>query len=403
MAPTCGNDPDLKVVTSSASVSSDITKRWGGPPMNGLRTLVICTPALVLLCASGFVVDAAANQQAQTPEVQHASAQKNMVPAWFLNDVQLAERANLKSGTNYMVNYGEGSVPSNVQMQLNQIWFGVPTNIRENPFFGYSWSGVYQNVKTQPQPLTSISVLEQAEQGGNTVGVLVSAKSMSINNGAFIAFANGQIITAADKSGELFYTVYPIEGVSVPSANQPLETTPLIVPAYVAWNGYAYEEEGFINHVGSQIGVATDPKSAKVYRVPGKNPNQEIAIKDSTNGKYISAVREVGTVPPNWMGFNSQEIGTTIRPGEKITISGNVFFRALYCTSIQVTVRRYGYGQNTVLKDFKVADNGTFKGTIEIPKQLFGQPGKTYYNLAFWVPDRTSTVDLTMTLKRRKR
>ena len=186
--------------------------------MKGLRTLVIGTTALVLLSGSGFVAYAVANHQVQAPVVKHAAAPTFSVPTWFLQDVQLAERAKLKSGINYMLNYGETNVP--FSLQLNQVWFGTPTNISKNPFFGYSWSGVYQNVKIQPQALSSINVLEQAQQGGNTVGVLVSAKSMPINNGAFIAFANGQVITAADKSGEFFYTVYPVKAVSVPLTNQ---------------------------------------------------------------------------------------------------------------------------------------------------------------------------------------
>lgn len=177
---------------------------------------------------------------------------------------------------------------------------------------------------------------------------------------------------------------------------------PSIVPQYVAWNGYAYEEKGHINKVGSKLGVAMDPKSATVYSVPGKKPSQMIAV-GSSNGTFTSAVRQrlgkTGSVPTDWMEFNAQKIGRTIRPGEKITISGNVFFRALYGTSIQVTVRRYGFGKNTVLQYFKVSNTGGFKGAIQIPKQLSGQPGKTNYNLSFWVPDRSSTVDLTMTLK----
>lgn len=177
-----------------------------------------------------------------------------------------------------------------------------------------------------------------------------------------------------------------------------------IAPQYVAWNGYAYEEKGHINNVGSKIGVATDPKSATVYSVPGRKPSQMIAVKAGPpNGKFISVVRQrlgkTGAVPTDWMDFNTQKTGRTIRPGEKITVSGHVFFRALYGTSIQVTVRRSGYGKNTTLQYFKVSDTGEFKGAIPIPKHLSGQPGKTYYNLAFWVPDRTSTVDLTMTLK----
>lgn len=178
-----------------------------------------------------------------------------------------------------------------------------------------------------------------------------------------------------------------------------------VFPTYVAWNGYAYEEQGYINNVGSKIGVATDPRSTTVYSVPGQNPNQMIAVEGgSSNGKFISAVRDrlgakTAQIPTNWMEFDTQKVGRTIQPGEKITISGNVFFRALYGTSIQVTVRRSGYGKNTTLQYFTASNTGEFNGTIQIPKQLSGQSGKTYYNLSFWVPDRTSTVDLSLILK----
>jgi hypothetical protein len=158
------------------------------------------------------------SQMSALHSTNHPAALKSTAPTWFLHDVQLAERTNLKTGTNYVLNWGEGNVPSNVQLQMNQLWFGVPTNIKENPFFGYSWSVVYQAVKTQSQPLMQISVLEQAEQGSGTIGVLVSAKGMPIDNGDFIAFANGQMITAVDKSGELFYTVFAVKDVSVPSS-----------------------------------------------------------------------------------------------------------------------------------------------------------------------------------------
>jgi hypothetical protein len=158
------------------------------------------------------------SQMSTSNSTNHASTLKSTALTWFLHDVQLAERINLKTGTNYMLNWGEGNVPSNVQMQMNQLWFGVPTNIKENPFFGYSWSVVYQAVITQSQPPMRISVLEQSEQGSTTIGVLVSAKGMTIDNGDFVAFANGQVITATDKSGELFYTVCAVKDISVPSS-----------------------------------------------------------------------------------------------------------------------------------------------------------------------------------------
>lgn len=179
--------------------------------------LIIVAGITLTACSNSFAAGDAG--QSQTSEVKHAAAPAVSAPAWFVHDLQLAEQANLKNGLNYMLNWGEGTVTSNVQKQMNQLWFGVSTNIKQNPLFGYSWSMMYQMVKSQPQALMSVSVLEKVVQGGSTAGVLVSAKSMSLPNYASIAFANGQVITAANKSGELFYSVYPVKGVSVPSTN----------------------------------------------------------------------------------------------------------------------------------------------------------------------------------------
>ena len=60
-----------------------------------------------------------------------------------------------------------------------------------------------------------VNVMEQTKQGGTTVGVLVPAKCMGIGNGGFVAFASGQAIIGTNKSGEIFYTVYPVKGVTL--------------------------------------------------------------------------------------------------------------------------------------------------------------------------------------------
>ena len=185
--------------------------------MKRLYMVTLAVTAIGLLSVGGLAADAATNRM-QTAKVKLASVQKNTASTWFLHDVQLAERAKLKVGSNYMLNYGETNGP--LSLQMSQIWLGVPTSQSKDPFFGYSWDGVFNSVKTQPLSLSSINVLEQVRQNGNTVGVLVPATSDSIGNGDYIAFAKGQVITTADKSGELFYTVYPLKSVSVPFAKQ---------------------------------------------------------------------------------------------------------------------------------------------------------------------------------------
>jgi hypothetical protein len=164
-----------------------------------------------------------------------------------------------------------------------------------------------------------------------------------------------------------------------------------VVPANVAWNGYYYETKGYIHTVGSRLGVAMYPGPAKLYSIPGQNPDQRIAVEvDTPNGKYVSAIRvPVGTkttpIPSNWMTINVPKLGSLIQPGEKITVSGNVFFRELYGTTIAVGIKRQGsqYPQLLATQQAQVSDNGTITVTFEIPKELSGQLKKTEYLLVF--------------------
>ncbi len=140
---------------------------------------------------------------------------KPSIPTWFLHDIQLTEQANPIVGANYILNYGETNVYTSLP-QMNQAWYGALSGNGKNPAFGYSWAGVYQQVKSNATPpLFSINVMEQTKQGGTTVGVLVPAKCMGIGNGDFVAFASGQAIIGTNKSGEIFYTVYPVKGVTL--------------------------------------------------------------------------------------------------------------------------------------------------------------------------------------------
>lgn len=146
-----------------------------------------------------------------------APTSKPSIPAWFLHDIQLTEQVNPTVGANYILNYGETNVYTSLP-QMNQVWYGALSNYGKNLAFGYSWAGVSQQVKSNvTPPLLSINVMEQTKQGGTTIGVLVPAKCTGIGNGDFVAFANGQAIIATNKSGEVYYSVYPIKGVSVPS------------------------------------------------------------------------------------------------------------------------------------------------------------------------------------------
>ena len=179
--------------------------------------LVIGAGIGLTACGNSFAAGDA--QKAQTPVAKHAAAptSKPSIPAWFLHDIQLTEQVNPTVGANYILNYGETNVYTSLP-QMNQVWYGALSNYGKNLAFGYSWAGVYQQVKSSvTPPLLSINVMEQTKQGGTTIGVLVPAKCTGIGNGDFVAFANGQAIIATNKSGEVYYSVYLVKGVSVPT------------------------------------------------------------------------------------------------------------------------------------------------------------------------------------------
>lgn len=181
-----------------------------------IASLVIGVGITLTGCDHSFAAGGDA-QQAQSPVVKHAATPQSSVPAWFMRDVQLTARANPTVGTNYILNYGETNVTVNPQM--DQVWYGALSNHGKNNAFGYSWMGVNQQVKSavQTSPL-SINVLEQTKQGGMTVGLLVPAKCIGIGNGDYVAFTNGQAVIATNKSGTVYYSVYPVKGVTIPSA-----------------------------------------------------------------------------------------------------------------------------------------------------------------------------------------
>ncbi|OPG17060.1 hypothetical protein [Ferroacidibacillus organovorans] len=143
-------------------------------------------------------------------------APKPSIPSWFLRDIKITEQANPTVGANYSLNYGETNVYTSLP-QMNQVWYGALSNYGKNHNFGYSWAGVYRQVKSNfIPPFLSINVMEQTKQGGTTIGLLVPAKCIGIGNGDFVAFTNGQVIIATNKSGGIYYSVYPIKGISIP-------------------------------------------------------------------------------------------------------------------------------------------------------------------------------------------
>lgn len=162
------------------------------------------------------------------------------------------------------------------------------------------------------------------------------------------------------------------------------------IPAYFAWNGDYYETGGAVKTVGSKLGVASDSE-AQIYSIPGQNPAHEVAIEvDTPSIKYVSAERvPIGTkaspIPSNWMTINTPKLEVLIQSGSKITVSGIVFFRELYGTTVEVGIKRQGadYPQILATQEFHVSNTGTISGTFQIPKTLSGKPNKTQYLLVF--------------------
>lgn len=163
------------------------------------------------------------------------------------------------------------------------------------------------------------------------------------------------------------------------------------IPANVAWNGYYYETKGYVHKVGTYLGIATYPGPVKIFSAPLQNPDQKVAIEvDTPNGKYVTAVRvQVGTkhspIPTNWMTIDTPHIDSPVQAGDKITVTGVVFFRELYGTTVQAGIKRQGANYPQILSEqkFQVTKNGTIKATFVFPKELSGKPFKTQYLLVF--------------------
>ncbi|WP_258111350.1 hypothetical protein [Alicyclobacillus sp. SP_1] len=162
------------------------------------------------------------------------------------------------------------------------------------------------------------------------------------------------------------------------------------IPANIAWNGYYYQTQGSTKTIGSKLGVATYPGPIKVFRIPGKNPEKTVVVDAGPpKNKYIVAVRvPVGTksspIPDNWMTLNTLNPDAPIQSGSKIALSGTVFFRELYGTTIEIGLKRQGPKYPTlVTKKLVVSNNGTVSGTLNVPNGLSGQPNKTQYLLDF--------------------
>ncbi|MCY0875128.1 MAG: hypothetical protein OWT28_02465 [Firmicutes bacterium] len=268
-----------------------------------ISSCVIAAGITLIAYSNSFAAEDA--QQAQVPVLKHAVEPQSRVPAWFLHDVQLAERANPTVGANYMLNYDETSVPFGPQM--NQVWYGALSNHGKNGAFGYSWTGVYQQVKqVTVQPLSAISVLEQSRQGKTTVGLLVPAISEDIYNGDFLAFSNGQAIIATNKSGTLYYSVYPVKGVSVPSSNF----------------GYGSTAPGLSDVKNNTI--AQQSSSNPLFKTTLKLPNGKLVKPDeSVRWKDLSIQLSIASLPPSTKNGYLEVIGnhSTVISHERVSTS----------------------------------------------------------------------------------
>lgn len=137
------------------------------------------------------------------------------VPQWFLQDVKIAEHANLSTGANYILYYG--SSPSfNVNNAMTHSWFGVYRGMGKPIDFGTNLQVIYQTLQSDPRQygeLSNIHVMEQTQQSNKPTGEVVSAMCVNVGNGDYVAFANNQIITASDNSGYIRYTVHSLKGI----------------------------------------------------------------------------------------------------------------------------------------------------------------------------------------------
>lgn len=78
------------------------------------------------------------------------------IPQWFLKDVQMAEHANLSTGSNYILYYG--SAPGfNVNKAMTHSWFGVYRGTGKPIDFGTNLQAVYKTLQNNPEQYGQLS------------------------------------------------------------------------------------------------------------------------------------------------------------------------------------------------------------------------------------------------------
>lgn len=158
------------------------------------------------------------------------------------------------------------------------------------------------------------------------------------------------------------------------------------IPGSIAWNGYYYATKGKVDKVGANLGVATFPGPAKIYQIPGQSPDHEIALyTGAPYAKYVLAVRvPIVKIPESWMAINTPENEPTITAGSKVQLSGDVFYRKLYGTTVTISLKRQGakYPESLTSQKFKVSESGQINGTFTIPSNI-SVPNHTSFLLVF--------------------
>jgi hypothetical protein len=85
------------------------------------------------------------------------------------------------------------------------------------------------------------------------------------------------------------------QNVQQTSTNQSTTSPKFVIPAYVVWNNHKYATKGEVQTVGQQLGVTSFPIKDKVFSVPGKSSNKEIAYEvdepSGSNATYMIADR----------------------------------------------------------------------------------------------------------------
>lgn len=182
--------------------------------MRRIAVSVVST-AVAAISISGLVHAQPQVEKSHANSMLRPTVAMSSIPNWFRDDVKIAEHAKLSSGANYALYTG-----SDDKFRANmRPLFGVYGGMGHDIDFGMNLHGLYNGLKTNRAlygPLTDINVMERIWQAKKPIGEMVPAVSMDIGNANYLAFADGQIITASTKSGYIRYTVYSVKGVKVP-------------------------------------------------------------------------------------------------------------------------------------------------------------------------------------------